>query len=213
MRKLKIKSYWIVPLLFWGSLQAEQAVEYPKGNELYPYSESDFFRNQDALSDLIKKNSVQTIIEVGCWYGESTIFMAQQLPEGGKIYAIDSWIGYPREIYKNTLNVYKRFLSNVVHAGQTEKVIPVRMTSLSASRTFSKYEAKADLIYIDADHAYKAVYSDIKAWSPYLKEGGMLCGNLYTKDKQSQEIKKAVTDYCKRNGKKATFDNYLWRIE
>jgi hypothetical protein len=189
---------------------SSKALATPKESLPYP---SDFFKNEKQLATLIKNHQIKTIVEIGCWMGESTIFMASHLPPDGKFYAIDSWIGYPREIYEMTLNVYERFLSNVTFSGLNNQIIPIRMTSLSASRIFSKYCKKVDMVYIDGDHAYEAIYSDIQAWSPYVKKGGILCGNLYAKnDEEMVQIKKAVEDYCTTKGKTASFEGYFWRI-
>jgi len=187
----------------------EQNSPYVNIKKVFSYTDSDYFQNQHVLEDLIKSNDIQTIIEVGCWYGKSTIFMAQLLPEEGKIYAVDSWIGYPVEIYANTLYVYERFLSNVLLANLTNKIIPIRKTSLSASHDFS---GAVDMIYIDADHSYCSVYSDITAWSKHLNKGGVLCGNLYSKHGNKKYIKKAVLDYCKDHHKNAFFIENLWEI-
>lgn len=187
----------------FATSSADQKLPYP----------SDFFKNDKELSAVLKNQQIKTIVEIGCWLGESTVFMACRLPSDGKLYAIDSWIGYPREIYEITRNVYEQFLTNITYAGLSDKVIPIRMTSLSASRIFSKYCKRVDMIYIDGDHAYEAVYSDIQAWSFYVKKGGILCGNFYAKnDEEMLQIKKAVQDYCIAKGKTASFEGYFWRI-
>ncbi len=40
-----------------------------------------------------------------------------------------------------------------------------------------------DLVFIDGDHSYDQVCRDIRAWTPHLKEGGILCGHDYGFDK------------------------------
>lgn len=198
--------------VFFAPLYASHQVCYQLGDKLYPQTKSHMFKNRRQVLSLIQSHDVQTIIEVGCWMGESTIFMAKHLPEGGKVYAIDSWIGYPREIYQITLDVYERFLSNVIHAKMTERIIPIRMTSVSASHVFAQYQEKADMVYIDGDHSYYSVYTDIVNWSAYLKEGGILCGNLFSRHDETNIIKKAVLDFCKKNRKKPFFDKNFWEI-
>lgn len=205
--------FTFVGLLF-SSLRADLLQPYNLADKFYPYSDSDFFKNGRQLVAILDKNNVRSIIEIGCWFGESTIFMASHLQRNGKVYAIDSWIGYPRETYKITRYVYERFLSNVIHAGLTDRIVPIRMTSLTANRIFAqKYSRAVDMVYIDGDHAYKAVYSDIKAWRPYVKPGGILCGNLYAiTETEMQEIRNAVQDYSDDYKVTAVFDEYFWRI-
>ena len=202
-------------ILSLSRLDAKTASPYQLGDKLFPYSESDFFKNEKQLAAILEKEKVTTVIEIGSWFGQSTIFMASHLPVWGKVYAIDSWIGYPKETYEITRYVYERFLSNVIHANLTNRIIPIRMTSLSASRIFAQnyYKKKVDMIYIDGDHSYEAVYSDIKAWRPFIRAGGILCGNTYAKtEEEMNQIKQAVNNYCKDKGKTASFEGYFWRI-
>ena len=51
-----------------------------------------------------------------------------------------------------------------------------------------------DFIYIDGDHSYESVSSDIKAWWPKLKEGGFMAGH----DWLIQPVQKAVEDFVKK---------------
>ncbi len=186
---------------------------YDIGSKLHPYSESSFFLNQEPLNQLLSSGNIRVVIEVGSWYGESTMFIAERLPDKGRVYAIDSWIGYPREIYENTLNVYERFLSNVIHRQLTEKIIPIRNTSLSAAQNFSHTGEMADMIYIDCDHGYYAVYSDLVAWSIHLKPAGILCGNLYSSVGETRTIQEAIQDYCKDHKKTFEFSDNFWVIK
>jgi predicted O-methyltransferase YrrM len=40
-----------------------------------------------------------------------------------------------------------------------------------------------DLVFIDGDHHYEHVKSDIQAWLPHIKPGGVLCGHDYGYEK------------------------------
>jgi predicted O-methyltransferase YrrM len=71
---------------------------------------------------------------------------------------------------------YHVFLSNIKQTGMADKVIPMRMTSLEASRALN---VTADLVFIDADHAESAVLADIAAWMARVRPGGILCGDDY----------------------------------
>lgn len=147
-----------------------------------PFDPHGWFYNHKQLEECLK-NKPMTIIEIGSWLGCSTRFIAQRLPPGGKLYAVDTWKGsLEEESHQNDPRLpllYPLFLSNVKHAKLTELIIPMRMTSLEAA---VKFHLKADLIYIDGAHDTRSVYQDIMAWYPLLAPGGILCGDDITWD-------------------------------
>jgi hypothetical protein len=143
------------------------------------------------------------VIEVGCWFGLSTRHLATLLPPGGVVYAVDHWKG-SSENQKGELAwtpklpyLYEQFLSNVIHENLTERIIPVRMDSLEASRYLK--DVRPDLIYIDASHDYVSVYADIAAWYPLIKERGFICGDDYL-DGEGLTIKQAVDQFALDHG-------------
>lgn len=140
-----------------------------------------------------------TVIEVGSFLGASAIFMAQQ-PRVKAVYAVDHWKGSPGfekgPVAPMLPTLYEQFLSNVIHAGLTKVIRPVRKDSVEAARTLA---VQADLIYIDADHTDEAVYSDLCAWYPKLKSHGVMCGDdwfAYT------GVRSAVTRFAKERNLK-----------
>jgi hypothetical protein len=52
----------------------------------------------------------------------------------------------------------------------------VRDTSLAAAAGFNQ---RADMIFLDASHAYEDVAADIEAWRSKVRPGGTLCGHDY----------------------------------
>jgi len=173
-----------------------------------PFDPHGWFSNSEELARQITSLRPKVIIEIGAWLGSSTRFMADLLPKGGKLYAIDTWKGSvnepihlqdPRMPY-----LYQLFLSNVKHAGLTEKIIPVRMESIEASHALS---IQADLIYIDASHDTASVLADILAWYPHLNEGGILCGDDWTWDSVRTAVKQGAAQLEK---KIHTYGNF-WR--
>lgn len=47
------------------------------------------------------------------------------------------------------------------------------------SQLLTDYAGEIDLLFIDADHDYESVIADIKAWSPYVKQGGLMVFHDY----------------------------------
>jgi len=127
------------------------------------------------------------IVEIGSWKGRSTRAMADNLPVGAVLYAVDTWGGSNNslqqdELAKNPPNwLFEQFCENMSDdlLGVPElRVRPLRMTSAEAARCLS-VEAPFDMIFIDAEHNYQDVKADIRLWLPLLSENGLLCGHDY----------------------------------
>jgi predicted O-methyltransferase YrrM len=132
---------------------------------------------EETLAALCARAEVRTVIEVGTFLGMgSTQVLYKALPPGGRLYCVDTFcVNMAR--YKRPQDAhYHAFLSNMKQVGMTEKLVPVRMTSLEASRALA---VTADLIFLDGDHAEASVVADILAWKLHLRPGGILCGDDY----------------------------------
>lgn len=141
------------------------------------------------------------IVEVGCWKGKSVAYLGVEVINSGKkisIDAVDTWLGSANEdphlqdVYVRTNTLYQLFLSNI--APVSSVVNPVRMTSLEASKLYE--DESIDVVFLDAEHTYDAVKSDISAWLPKVKRGGYLSGHDYYWG-QGQPVKKAVDEQLK----------------
>lgn len=137
--------------------------------------------NQKGLKHFIITLKPKVVVEIGSWMGLSAIFMALSLPANSKLYAVDHWQGsiehhMNQEWSAKLPTLYQQFLSNVIHAGVTHKIIPTRMSSLEAAKTLN---IKPNIVYIDGSHQEVDVYNDIIAWYKKLEIGGILCGDDY----------------------------------
>lgn len=138
--------------------------------------------NASPIEDIFNNNDIRIVIEVGSWIGGgSTKHMGELLKKRrGTLHAVDTWLGSTtqqpgQEHYQPILSyVYEQFLSNMIHWDLTSTVIPYRMTSVEASK---KIKVQPDLIYIDGEHTTEAVYEDLTAWYPFVKNHGILCGD------------------------------------
>ncbi|HEY5234698.1 MAG TPA: class I SAM-dependent methyltransferase, partial [Rhabdochlamydiaceae bacterium] len=166
----------------------------------------------DIMRAIFEERKPKVVIEVGCWFGLSTRHMASLLPEGGLLYAVDHWLGstehQPGQPYWHPKLpfLYEQFLSNVIHARLTDKIIPVRKSSIEASQLLAN--VLPDLIYIDASHEYYAVYADIAAWFPLVKGHGLLCGDDYLDGDGS--IKRAVDQFALDNNLSVQNQGSFW---
>ena len=162
--------------------------------------------NTQGLLDLIYQlpNNI-SMIEVGCYAGESTqIFL-----KSGKIsvlYAVDIW--------EDEFGWYKQVDINhsfsLVEKAFDEKVknYNVKKYKMDLSKAKS-YLPKVDFIYIDANHEYEYVLSDINNSKELIKEGGYIGGHDYTN--QIPGVVNAVRNSFQGNF--LTFSDSSWLIK
>jgi len=225
MKKLFLFSAWLFSLVF-----ADDLPEPYKSIKLLPYNLHGWYGNGEYIEEIMKKYDIHTVVEVGSWAGQSTVHIASLLAENGKLYAVDHWLGseehqikkpwfrflpWVRKKYRSQLKlsganlqpkIYQLFLSNVIHKGLAHKIIPLRMSSQEAS---SSINVKPDLVYIDGDHTYEAVYRDLNAWQPLLNANGIICGD----DWSWPAVQKAVNQFAEENNFSIVSKGNFYQLE
>jgi predicted O-methyltransferase YrrM len=157
-----------------------------------------WFNCPDLYSHVVDKaSSLQpsTFVEIGCWKGKSTSYMAEQIMLSGKpitFHCVDTWRGTTTESHHQldpdvaNDRLFEVFTANMSpFAGYYQ---PIRSLSVEAAAQFGNNSL--DFIYIDASHEYKDVVDDINAWMPKLKAGGIIAGDDYN----SPDVSRAVHD-------------------
>ncbi len=178
-------------------------------NPLLPFDPHGWFRHASNFKQSFATTRIKIAIEVGSWLGKSARFIANHLPEGSILLAIDTWRGSEehqaeaRCFHMPIDQLFAQFLSNVVHANLQNKIIPIRMPSIEAAARLADLNFKADFIYIDAAHDYESVTQDLCAWYPYLNKGGVFCGD----DWKWPGVSRAVKDFAKDNHLNITVTN------
>jgi hypothetical protein len=86
----------------------------------------------------------------------------------------------------------------VIHAGLTDKIIPIKMSSQTAAELFRDQNIIPDVVYVDGDHEEVAVYADISAYFPLVKGHGFICGDDWNGG-DGLPIKKAVERFAQEN--------------
>ncbi|MCB1110951.1 MAG: class I SAM-dependent methyltransferase [Chlamydiia bacterium] len=185
---------------------------YNQVEEPLPFNGHNYF-NKDSvmgLGALLRENKIETVVELGCWQGISTIFMATFLPSYGRVYAVDHWKG-SAEHTQDCSHLYHQFLSNVIRTRLTDQIIPLKMTTLEASK---RPFPPIDLLYVDASHDETSVFQDLEAWYPLIQQsGGILCGDdfLWGQDK-GFPIQKALKRFTQKHHLQVESQGTFWRI-
>ncbi len=141
----------------------------------------------DVQVEVASQNAV--FVEVGCWYGRSTLYLAHTIQESGKsikLYGVDTWAGTPNDpeqhgnygpLIERNGDPFDIFQKNMKAGCAEELVTPIRMPSVEAAKQFD--DESVDFCFIDADHTEKAVREDITVWLPKVRPGGLLAGHDY----------------------------------
>ncbi|HSW77158.1 MAG TPA: class I SAM-dependent methyltransferase [Candidatus Saccharimonadales bacterium] len=162
-------------------------------SNIEPYNPAGYYLNWQYIAKLFASNNIVNAIEIGSDYGLSTRHIASLLPKNGKLYAIDTWDFTNYASYHNQR--YIPFLSNVVHAGLTDIIIPVKKASQDAIEIFKLFRLSFDMIFIDGDHETEAVLRDLELYYPLLDVHGVMCGD----DWMLKTVRAAIVQFAQKN--------------
>ena len=113
------------------------------------------------------------------------------------LFMVDNWKAMPRyRISEEDQKANHRMArQNAVDRG-----IILHMDSWEAARKVP--DKCLDFVFIDADHSYEGVSSDISLWKPKLKATGLLCGHDYANPNEpcGMEVKRAVDEAAVKYG-------------
>ena len=155
----------------------------------------------------------KTIVEVGSWAGKSTHALLtgnnKKFPKEGSVTAVDTWLGSPGELATThsailTQNIYQLFLDNVgCYLQHNLRVI--RDYSVMAALRFPR--ASVEMVFIDADHSFEAVYADLVSWIPVTTK--MICGH----DVDTDGVRDALGKVFGVGGYRRTGVGSIWAKE
>ncbi len=138
-----------------------------------------------------------TIVEVGCYAGESTAVLAEKAK---LLICVDPW---DPELFKSRppgVTMDDVLLAFKVRMAPWIPILEarggglqvLRMTSAEASAMIA--DGSIGLPYIDADHFYASVVADIRGWLPKVKPGGWIGGHDYDDERWRPEVNRAVDE-------------------
>lgn len=161
--------------------------------------------DRPSFSNLVEKKDLIGV-EIGVDLGVNAEHILRFL-DIKKLYLVDPWKNYgglkyhgvfedndeAEENYKNTLKLIEPF---------KYKVVIIRNYSQEAAKEIFE---ELDFIYIDSNHRYEWVRSDIITYWPKLKDGGQLAGHDFKKGEPG--VSKAVEEAF---GNKYFHGNWDW---
>jgi len=130
-------------------------------------------------------------VEVGTFMGKSACYIAQEIKRKNKkieFHVIDNFKDNENKQKLAGRDLFEIWCENMKKAEVFDSINVFKLNSLDAVENYK--DKSIDFLYLDADHSYEAVKSDIQKWLPKIKIGGTFAGDDFCK----KDVEKAVTE-------------------
>jgi len=135
--------------------------------------------------------------EIGVLRGDYSEILCQSNPDL-KLFSIDAWEFYP--VWKNFRRarhyppIYEEAKNRLSHYPNNQII---KKWSIDAVKDFE--DNSLDFVFIDADHRYDSVITDITEWSKKVRSGGIVSGHDYGVKGNFVQVTKAVNNWTKEH--------------
>jgi hypothetical protein len=164
-------------------------------------------RVQKRVKEVLSRFDTSTPLvgaEIGVFAGAMSYCFVRLAPQLHLI-MVDNWSQHSLADGTSAEQAYQLTLERTSVAAS--RTVILKMPSLEAAHHVRLHSL--DFAFIDADHSYEAVQSDIKAWRDKIKPSGWLCGHDYGK---LDGVTLAVDEYASGQKLELGFD-HTWFIQ
>lgn len=124
------------------------------------------------------------MVEVGCWKGKSIMYLHDRIEDLDKKCAIHAVDHFQGDADTGKIDTYDECMNNL----RGRSVVVIKDDSTKAAGSYD--DGELDAVFIDGAHDYDSAMSDIAAWLPKVKEGGIYAGH----DIDSEGVKQALDE-------------------
>lgn len=133
-----------------------------------------------------------TIMEIGAYRGASTTALAMGVRDAGHghVYSIDPHMHY-RGVLGGTFSPedHVAFEETIRKYGVEKWVTHYCRDSATIAKDWN---GKIDILWVDGDHSYEGVATDLKLWLPFVEDGGVIVLDDHS---PGSEVAQAVRDH------------------
>jgi hypothetical protein len=137
-----------------------------------PYCSAYKIKRTD-LIQIFKMAGFKHGAEIGVNKANHSLAICQIIPDINLI-CVDPWKAY---IKRNNSQQQERCYQEAKEKLSNYNIKFIKDTSLNAVKTI--VDGSLDFVYIDGDHTFDACISDLVAWAPKVKIGGIVAGHDY----------------------------------
>lgn len=143
------------------------------------------------LGELAKEHDWKIGAELGVKEGRTSEYLSAM---GVAMLAVDLWKPLPGTPYADW--DHEKYLWDFRKSVKGRDVTILRLSTDDASKIVDN--ESLDFVFIDADHSYEGVQSDIEHWTSKVKKGGAIMGHDYgeknIKENEFAGVKQAVDE-------------------
>lgn len=151
-----------------------------------PLRASTYPPERQFLVDCVSECPGEYVIEVGSFYGSTTVHLANAAAQCGKrVIAIDPWSGY----YSADNTVYHSFMARI--QPWIDRITVIRLPSQDV-KIQKQWLNNAALVFIDGDHDREAPYWDMMKYWQCVSSGGILAAHDYYDARHWKFVQDAV---------------------
>jgi predicted O-methyltransferase YrrM len=162
----------------------------------FPLDLQGWFEDTELFDTIVDQIHPTLIVEVGSWKGKSSHHLLNRALRhaDASIICVDTWLGSSEHwlhrpwraslgIKNGRPTLHEQFMANAIHAGLTDRIVPLPLPSRQASIVLERLRQGrpgfAQLVFIDGAHDQASVTEDIGAYWPLVSPGGVLIGDDY----------------------------------
>ncbi len=161
--------------------------------------------------------------EIGVDRGALSGFLLSELPQLNLI-MVDTWGVFPEDssysqsgdlVISRTQEQRDADLEETLRVTEHSKDRRAILRNTSEEASVHVPDGVLDFVFLDADHSYEGVISDIKLWAPKVRAGGILCGHDYGMEQWFPKwgVTKAVNEFAASIGKQVELGaDWTWFI-
>jgi hypothetical protein len=205
------------PLAYWPS--SKPGVK--------PYADAEIVKgwfqpeNKARLCELMADHPHRYVVELGAWYGASARFFLEQSRDV-TVFSVDIWdkeliaAAFKDMCPEFAMPAEMAMLLDEHPIGETfmvnlwefrDRLVPLKMTSIEGLHHVHRLGLVPDLIYVDANHEFRAVCNDVST-SVSLFPTTKICGDDYS----WLDVKRAVNRCAQRHGRALRTKGEFWEL-
>lgn len=167
----------------------------------------------DVIGDFVRERGWTMGVELGVRWGQTSEWLLANFDQLSMI-GVDlmrpmpEHTGEAQETYENwPWEDYKQQVSQILERYPRRFIMLIEDTS-KAARVIE--DASVDFVFIDADHSYEGVKRDIAAWTPKVRDGGLVMGHDIDRAPMFEGVGRAAREAFTTVNTEGERWNYVW---